>query len=411
MRESGDGLGASRTPREDMMGSKGRPPTKQRQSEELLLRPPTKAGVWTERGAAAWWALDEERHRSALEAEERKALQMNLSEALSKALDEAQQRGVRVLWHGSVQPVASPQNGSKEPRATGLNPSTAPETGPRSTPNRAGPNGRTSWLDGWFHPWSEEAAKVAAQMAAGGEKGGEGQSESTAEERGGGLLRYLSDISSDSSASHEMSPESSPAARAVTGTGHRSDTSPTRIRRRAKSRTRLTNLTNRLFPNEGSSHQGSSHQVTNRLFPNDAAANNMTAATAGLSSPVMMSAVPGMRSAAPGMWSAAPGTMRSAPLALSNALPAAAAVPAAQATSASSTTSTIKTSNVIKKVSADAKAAALTAARGAEMTKFYATAATMPKPSPADETLLTLEEVIFEQLAFMDLPELAGDCA
>jgi len=107
--------------------------------------------------------------------------------------------------------------------------------------------------------------------------------------------------------------------------------------------------------------------------------------------------------------------MRSAPLALSNALPAAAAVPAAQATSASSTTSTIKNSNdkkdVIQKVSADAKAAALTAARGAEMTKFYATAATMPKPSPADETLLTLEEVIFEQLAFMDLPELAGDCA
>jgi len=116
--------------------------------------------------------------------------------------------------------------------------------------------------------------------------------------------------------------------------------------------------------------------------------------------------------------------MRSAPLALANALPAAAAVPAAQATSASSTTSTIKNSNdkkdviqnsndkkVIQKVSADAKAAALTAARGAEMTKFYATAATMPKPSPADETLLTLEEVIFEQLAFMDLPELAGDCA
>ena len=377
------------------MGSEGRPPTKQRQSEELLLRPPTKAGVWTERGAAAWWALDEERHRSALEAEERKALQMNLSEALSKALDEAQQRGVRVLWHGSVQPVAeSPQNGSKEPRATGLHPSTAPETGPRSTPNRAGPNGRASWLDGWFHPWSEEAAKVAAKMAAGGDKGGEGQSESTAEERGGGLLRHLSDISIDSRASPEMSPESSPAARAVTGTGHRSDTSPTRIRRRTKSRTRLTN----------------------RLFPNDAAAN-MTAATAGLSSPVM-------RSAVPGMWSAVPGTMRSAPLALANALPAAAAVPAAQATSASSTTSTIKNSNdkkdviqnsndkkVIQKVSADAKAAALTAARGAEMTKFYATAATMPKPSPADETLLTLEEVIFEQLAFMDLPELAGDCA
>lgn len=97
------------------MGSEGRPPTKQRLSEELLLRPPTKAGVWTERGAAAWWALNEERHRSALEAEERKALQMNLSEALSKALGEAQQRGVRVLWHGSVQPVAeSPQNGSKE---------------------------------------------------------------------------------------------------------------------------------------------------------------------------------------------------------------------------------------------------------------------------------------------------------
>ena len=364
------------------MGSEGRPPTKQRQSEELLLRPPTKAGVWTERGAAAWWALDEDRHRSALEAEERKALQMNHSEALSKALDEAQQRGVRVLWHGSVQPVAeSPRNGSKEPRATGLNPSTAPETGPRTTPNRAGPNGRASWLDGWFHPWSEEAAKVAAQMAAGGEKGGEGQSESTAEERGGGLLRHLSDISIDSRASPEMSPESSPAARAVTGTGHRSDTSPS-IRRRAKSRTRLT---------------------TNRLFPNDAAAN-MTAPTTGLSSPVM-------RSAVPGMWSAVPGTMRSAPLALSNALPAAAAVPAAQATSASSITSTIKTSNVIKKVSADAKAAALTAARGAEMTKFYATAATMPKPSPADETLLTLEEVIFEQLAFMDLPELAGECA
>jgi len=388
------------------MGSEGRPPTKQRQSEELLLRPPTKAGVWTERGAAAWWALDEERHRSALEAEERKALQMNLSEALSKALDEAQQRGVRVLWHGSVQPVAeSPPNGSKEPRATGLNPSTAPETGPRTTPDRAGPNGRASWLDGWFHPWSEEAAKVVvAQMAAGGEKGGEGQSESTAEERGGGLLRHLSDISIDSRASPEMSPESSPAARAAAGTGHRSDTSPTRIRRRAKSRTRLTS---RLFPNEGSSHQGSSHQVTNRLFPNDAAAN-MTAPTAGLSSPVMRSAVPGMRSAVPG-------TMRSAPLALANALPAAAAVPAAQATSASSTTSTIKNSNdkkdVIQKVSADAKAAALTAARGAEMTKFYATAATMPKPSPADETLLTLEEVIFEQLAFMDLPELAGDCA
>jgi hypothetical protein len=136
----------------------------------------------------------------------------------------------------------------------------------------------------------------------------------------------------------------------------------------------------------------------------------MTAATAGLSSPVIRSAVPGMRSAVPG-------TMRSAPLALANALPAAAAVPAAQATSASSTTSTIKNSNdkkdVIQKVSADAKpkAAALTAARGAEMTKFYATAATMPKPSPADETLLTLEEVIFEQLAFMDLPELAGECA
>ena len=383
------------------MGSEGRPPTKQRQSEELLLRPPTKAGVWTERGAAAWWALDEERHRSALEAEERKALQMNLSEALSKALDEAQQRGVRVLWHGSVQPVESPQNGSKEPRATGLHPSTAPETGPRTTPNRAGPNGRASWLDGWFHPWSEEAAKVAAQMAAGGEKGGEGQSESTAEERGGGLLRHLSDISIDSRASPEMSPESSPAARAAAGTGHRSDTSPTRIRRRAKSRTRLTS---RLFPNDLVERD-----LTNRLFPNDAAAN-MTAATAGLSSPVIRSAVPGMRSAVPG-------TMRSAPLALANALPAAAAVPAAQATSASSTTSTIKNSNdkkdVIQKVSADAKpkAAALTAARGAEMTKFYATAATMPKPSPADETLLTLEEVIFEQLAFMDLPELAGDCA
>jgi hypothetical protein len=324
------------------MGSEGRPPTKQRQSEELLLRPPTKAGVWTERGAAAWWALDEERHRSALDAKERKALQMNLSEALSKALDEAQQRGVRVLWHGSVQPVAeSPQNGSKEPRATGLHPSTAPETGPRSTPDRAGPNGRASWLDGWFHPWSEEAAKVAAKMAAGGEKGGEDQSESTAEERGGGLLRHLSDISIDSRASPEMSPESSPAARAVTGTGHRSDTSPTRIRRRAKLRARLTNLTNRLFPNEGSSHQGSSHQVTNRLFPNDAAAN-MTAATAGLSSPVR-------RSAVPGSWSAAPG-MRSAPLALSNALPAAAAGPAAQATPASSTPSTIKNSNDKKDV-------------------------------------------------------------
>ena len=67
---------------------------------------------------------------------------------------------------------------------------------------------------------------------------------------------------------------------------------------------------------------------------------------------------------------------------------------------------------MIQKVSADAKAAALTAARRVEMTKFYATATTMPKPSPADETsLLTLEEVIFEQLAFMDLPELAGDCA
>lgn len=96
-------------------------------------------------------------------------------------------------------------------------------------------------------------------------------------------------------------------------------------------------------------------------------------------------------------------------------------MPAVQlASSASSTTSKIKNSNdkkdVIQKVSADAKAAALTAARGAEMTKFYATAVTtaaMPKPPapPADETLLMLEEVIFEHLAYMDLPELAGDCA
>ena len=409
------------------MGSEGRPPTKQYQSEELLLGPrPTKAGAWTERGAAAWWVLDEERHRSTLEAEERNALQMNLSEALSKALDEAQQRGVRVLWHGSVQ-SESPQSSSQEQkskeltRATGLKPSTAPETGPRSTPDRAGPNVRASWLDGLFNPWSDDAAKVAAKVAAGGE------GRSTAEERGGGggggLLRHLSDISIDSRASSEISPETSSAARAAARgdpprseglgsmnealtkwttvtqrglTGHRSDTSPS-IRRRAKSRTRLKS----------------------RLFPNDAVA------TAGLTSP----------------------GMRSVPL----ALPAAAAVPAAQlaaqASSSSSTTSTIKTSNdkrdtgMIQKVSGggdgrgggrgigrhdvvsggtDAKAAALTAARAAEMAKFYATAATtaaMPKPppSPADDitddtTLQTLEEVI-EQLAFIELHKLAGECA
>ena len=436
------------------MGSEGRPPTKQYQSEELLLGPrPTKAGAWTERGAAAWWVLDEERHRSTLEAEERNALQMNLSEALSKALDEAQQRGVRVLWHGSVQ-SESPQSSSQEQkskeltRATGLKPSTAPETGPRSTPDRAGPNVRASWLDGWFNPWSDDAAKVTAKVAAKVASGGEGRS--TAEERGGGggggLLRHLSDISIDSRASSEISPEisseispeTSSAARAAARgdpprseglgsrvisrvnisrsseglgsknealtkcttvtqrglTGHRSDTSPS-IRRRAKSRTRLKS----------------------RLFPNDAVA------TAGLTSP----------------------GMRSVPL----ALPAAAAVPAAQlaaqASSSSSTTSTIKTSNDKRdtgmKVSGggdgrgggrgmgrhdvkhdvvsggtDAKAAALTAARAAEMAKFYATVATtaaMPKPppSPADDTnLQTLEEVI-EQFAFIELHKLAGECA
>ena len=64
----------------------------------------------------------------------------------------------------------------------------------------------------------------------------------------------------------------------------------------------------------------------------------------------------------------------------------------------------------------DAKAAALTAARAAEMAKFYATVATtaaMPKPppSPADDTnLQTLEEVI-EQFAFIELHKLAGECA
>ena len=263
------------------MGSEGRPPTKQYQSEELPLGPrPTKAGAWTERGAAAWWVLDEERHRSALEAEERNALQMNLSEALSKALDEAQQRGVRVLWHGSVQ-SESPQSSSQEQkskeltRATGLKPSTAPETGPRSTPDRAGPNVRASWLDGWFNPWSDDAAKVTAKVAAKVAAGGEGRS--TAEERGGGggggQLRHLSDISIDSRASPEISPETSSAARAAARgdpprseglgsmnealtkwttitqrglTGHRSNTSPS-IRRRAKSRTRMKS---RLFPND-----------------------------------------------------------------------------------------------------------------------------------------------------------------
>ena len=194
-------------------------------------------------------------------------------------------------------------------------------------------------------------------------------------------MRRLSDISIDSRASSEISPETSSAARAAARgapprseglgsmnealtkwttvtqrglTGHRSDTSPS-IRRRAKSRTRMKS----------------------RLFPNDAVA------TAGLTSQGMRSAV------------------MSAPL----ALPAAAAVPAAQsaahASSSSSTTSTIKTSNDKRdtgmKVSGggdgrgggrgigrhdvvsggtDAKAAALTAARAAELAKFYATAAT-----------------------------------